>query len=389
MGVRLSEILENNIFDGSTILAGKAGIYRQVRRVSVFDCPCHADILSSGIMEPGDIFITCLEQFEDGDETLQPFFDCLVQYESAGLLVVSTGRVNVLNQSVLDFCDEHNFPVVFIKADLPYAKIMGVINKYLTVEMMNTINRMTIERIRLGGLTDTQTQDAIHSINPRLRENIRAIYVSGTFHSNLFTSDMWAHYMDQTHDTLIMGDPLVILLSSDDVKSLKQRTNHVASEMNQYFSDFYLGFSRIHPLREIRQVLMEGDRALKIATALNVTQQEYNPLSSLQMLLSIQGSQEERDFYDAYVKAIAGSVSADALGDFLQTIEAFVTNAGDYKKTAQQIQQHENTIRYRVNRIKQVLGMEGDPIRFYETISLAVQLRIILGEKFPGTADQK
>ena len=387
MSVRLDEILKNSLFNGSTILAGQSGTDRLVCRVSVFDCPYHADILADGIVEPGDLFLSCLEQFQEGDEALRQFIGGLIQYNSAGLLVVPTGQVSVLNQEILNFCEENRFPVVLIKDSIPYAKIMNVINKYTTVDMMNALNLLKVDKIRSGHISDVEKREVLHSINPQFRKYIRSIYVKGTFRFRLSSAELWSRYTERERDTLIMGKPLIFLLSGDSVKELKQRTNAASNEMQQYFSEFYLGFSRIHTLQEISQVFLEGERALKIASALRVTQQEYDPLSSLQMLLAVQGSQEELDFYSGYMKTIAKAVSADALVEFLRTIEAFVANSGNYKKTAQQIQQHENTVRYRVNRVKQALGMEEDTIRFYETISLAVQLRIVLGEKFPGQSE--
>lgn len=384
MSVCLDEILKNSLFDGSTILAGRQGTDRIVQRVSVFDCPYHADILAGGIVEAGDLFISCLEQFQDGDDALWQFMESLIHYNSAGLLVVPTGRVAVLNQRIMDFCDEKHFPVILIKNSIPYAKIMSVINKYTAIDMINALNLLKIDKILFSNISDGEKRKVLHSINPRFKENIRALYVTGTFRSQLASMELWNKYAERENDTLIMGNHLIFLLSSSNLKELKLHSNVVSSEMTRYFSDFYLGFSRIHPLREIGQVLMEGERAVKIASALKVTQQEYEPMSSLQMLLASQGSQEEWDFYNHYVKTIANEVSSDALTEFLQTVEAFVANSGNYKKTAQQIRQHENTVRYRVNRVKQALGMEEDTIRFYETISLAVKLRIVLGEQFPG-----
>lgn len=63
------------------------------------------------------------------------------------------------------------------------------------------------------------------------------------------------------------------------------------------------------------------------------------------------------------------------------TIENYVANSGDFKLTAEQMNQHVNTIRYRVNRVKSALNMENDTIKFNETIAIAVKLRILLNRK--------
>ena len=54
----------------------------------------------------------------------------------------------------------------------------------------------------------------------------------------------------------------------------------------------------------------------------------------------------------------------------MNTLKAFVQNKGDYKLTALAVSQHENTVRYRMNKLRSWLDMDDDNISFYETISL-------------------
>ena len=70
------------------------------------------------------------------------------------------------------------------------------------------------------------------------------------------------------------------------------------------------------------------------------------------------------------VKVIDHHTSIEHRNEVLDTIKAFVKNKGDFKKTAFDVAQHENTVRYRINKLKTWLDMEDDNISFYETISL-------------------
>ena len=47
-------------------------------------------------------------------------------------------------------------------------------------------------------------------------------------------------------------------------------------------------------------------------------------------------------------------------------------NRGEYQIVAEKLFQHENTIRYRINKIKSILGLEDDTIKFNELIALFV-----------------
>ena len=103
-------------------------------------------------------------------------------------------------------------------------------------------------------------------------------------------------------------------------------------------------------------------------------------MSSLQLLLCVKDTPEAQDFYRSYVDAVAKKVSSENLKETLLTIENYVANSGSFVETAKVMNQHENTIRYRVNKVKSALAMEHDNIKFNETIAVAVKLRTIINE---------
>ena len=49
-----------------------------------------------------------------------------------------------------------------------------------------------------------------------------------------------------------------------------------------------------------------------------------------------------------------------------------------FKKTAKKLKQHENTIRYRINRLRNYLDVEEQPLLFHEIISLSVRIESML-----------
>ncbi len=62
-------------------------------------------------------------------------------------------------------------------------------------------------------------------------------------------------------------------------------------------------------------------------------------------------------------------------------MESYVAHSGNFQAAAREMNQHENTIRYRVNKVKSALGMENDNVKFHETVAVAVKLRTLINEK--------
>ena len=58
----------------------------------------------------------------------------------------------------------------------------------------------------------------------------------------------------------------------------------------------------------------------------------------------------------------------------MPTALAYIENRGELKKTADKLNQHVNTIRYRINRIKEIIDYNDDNNYFYEQLFIAITL---------------
>ncbi len=382
MSVTFMEILEDEIFDEAVVMTGDGGLCRDIRRVSVFDCPYHEDMMEEGVIEEGDLFLSCLEQFPAGNDDITQFFEGMIKYKVAGLMIVPTGRTDLVNDRLTEMCGSADFPVIVVRRSNSYANIMEVVNKYIAIGSINEINRHKLAKIRGENLSIKENVDIINSINADVKENIIILSVEGTLHSPLFSMDLWRCYQENSNDILVMGEPFTLILSGTDTRQLQQRANAAAAQIKDRYSDYRIGFSRIYEKQEIADALAESEDALRASSLCGVQQYTYEPLSSFQLMMALKDKREARHFFDAYKKAISAKTSSDMLAEMMKTIELYVENGGDYKKTAEQINQHENTVRYRVNRVKSALGMENDIIRFHETISIASKLKLLLENDF-------
>ena len=192
--------------------------------------------------------------------------------------------------------------------------------------------------------------------------------------------DMHIAFLKSREDVFVRSSSnIVFILSADDEDKLKHHSNAVAIKFKEFMKNPTVGYSRMYKRKDIKKALEEGRRALETAKAMMISDQIYEPMSVLQLLLVMKDTQEASDFYDAYVEAVSNKVSADSLKDILKTMETYVANSGSFCETAKVLNQHENTIRYRVNKVKSALDMEDDNVKFYETIAIAVKLRTILG----------
>lgn len=384
MNIEIGALLKDNLFVNRKILAGGSGLHRKVKRISVFDCPCVPDILERGVLCEGDLFITCLEQFrnEKDDSEIRYYLECLIQSKSAGLLIVTDDRINLLTQQLLKLCDDNQLPVILIPEDYPYTVLLDTVHSYITFDTYNTINKLRLDKIMYEKLSDAARNEVLYSINPTVKQYVRSLFIYGTFNSDIARQEVQNYYLNRENDIFVRTEKgMIILLSEENPERLKQNLNACLVRIREFLDNPVIGYSRAFGRKECEKALEEARLALETAKAMGMPMKTYDALSSIQILTAVKDTQEAEDYYDAYLAALRTKITEENLPEMVLTVENYVANSGDFKLTAEMMNQHVNTIRYRINRVKSALDMENDTIKFNETIAIAVKLRILLNRK--------
>ena len=113
--------------------------------------------------------------------------------------------------------------------------------------------------------------------------------------------------------------------------------------------------------------------ALRIAGLKHAAYEKYDDFSDYALLLAAQNSEEIAMFYNKFMDTL-NEVDSSGKMDYINCIREYVASKGDYSIMAKNLYQHENTMRYRINKIKTLLGYEDDTIKFNEIISIFVAI---------------
>lgn len=377
MNISLLQILNAPLFENVKILAGQDGLTRIVKRASVFDAPFQEDVLEKDILAPGDFFITSLLQFEPDSEELMQVLELLVRGNCSGLCVMMEERAELFSEEMLLFCEEKQFPVICMQKDISYAEVLGVINQCILEEQTNVLNQLKLDKILAAKTLPQERMKILLSINPGVREYVQAIYVRDEKRKNTrrrATGDVCSAF-----DIFIPSDNYdICILSADSIKELEQHRSVVCEQLLRSCNGRRLGIGRPYARYRAERTLLEAGDALDMAQASDRSLQVYDPLSPQQLLLPIRGSREMQEFYDEFCREIAVKTTEEGMKDMLLTTRAYVQCNGDFKETARKLKQHENTIRYRINRLRNYLDVEEQPLLFHEIISLAVRIESML-----------
>ena len=70
----------------------------------------------------------------------------------------------------------------------------------------------------------------------------------------------------------------------------------------------------------------------------------------------------------------------------VETLRAFVSCQAQIRATATALAVHENTVRYRLNRIREVAGIEPERLDVLLSVSMAMQIQGLCGANTVGLA---
>ena len=163
---------------------------------------------------------------------------------------------------------------------------------------------------------------------------------------------------------------------------MQKKTQTYKQFLPQFFTDYAIGISMIHDIAEAVSCLRESKLLLDVADTLHFSVLEYASDSLFQLILPLKDTPALNHYRDIFIQKLHANESENGSVLFA-TMKEFVLCKGSYTQTASNLNQHENTIRYRINKIRQMFQMEDDPISFYSTISMLTMIDSFYEQEFP------
>lgn len=366
------DLLTFSILKDAKVIAGVNGINREIKAISVYDCVPQDDFFSD---EDGTLYITLFEQYREHPQDILEWIKYLYQNKVSGICTIDDG-LKYLDEYVLEFCNEAGFPIVSFDRDVAYADIIENISVLLYFDDLHMVNEQRLTRILCDKLSEHEFLREIGTINQAFKNNVRVLAVSGEIESEIDRKTI-NHVFDQARqNTYIKYQNIHLFIFTEGEgenpgRRLDERMGAVMDKLSPAFQNLVWGkgelCEKIHFDRAVESALT----ALELAGHTGRRSFIYNRMEDLTLLAPIKDSKEVREFHDAFLEKIS-EYDKSGKKEFIKCIREYVLNRGEYQIVAEKLFQHENTIRYRINKIKSILGLEDDTIKFNELIALFV-----------------
>ncbi len=153
-GVRISEIMQLELFKEAEIIGGKLGLEHYISKVNVMEVP---DIINW--VKPGEFLLTTAYSIKDDIMKLNELIPVMKEIGVAGIGIKTKRYIDELPNSVIETADRLAFPIIGIPQDISFGDIItniltSVVNKQtnLLIQIDDFNNRLKEIMLRGGDL---------------------------------------------------------------------------------------------------------------------------------------------------------------------------------------------------------------------------------------------
>jgi len=390
MTISVADILKLPSFYGAQILAGSGGLDRQVAKVTVMECPEFpldpevAGLKDNLLFRGGDFFITSLYALKDSPQMFYDTVKLYDSYNSSGMCIIRR-YYESLPEDIANLANELNFPIIMVNRNTAYADMIHDITRailsidyyHIAISIINDI-RSEENRENIVSLA--------YTLNNKIKNNL-IVFCLKTEGLNDDKLKYLSTNINSIEDSFNVQyyNKLMIFISSD-VKftddAIEKHISKYVYIIEKYFANNYsLGVSNYYDnLKYVKECIEEALISCKVSSVVRGNIMQYKDIGTYKILLDINNRATLEKFYDEIMKPLEEYDEIKS-GRLKETLLNYVKNDGDINRTAEDLFQHQNTIRYRVNRVKQLLGFEEENIRFFENISLAYKIHNIINNE--------
>ncbi len=373
MEIKLTDILTYSGLKSARALAGINGLNRFVKKISVYD----RDFVDDLAYEQGILYISSLPHLRNNPENSFLWFKQVYESGASGLILIDEAQ-QVIKHDIIDFCNEKGFPVIVLDNDVTYAEIIEHISVLLYFNNIYAKNEEKLKRIIYDKLSDEEFREYVHAICPDAVGYVKILAAKGYIVSELYEREIYQLIDEKAGCGFVpFEDKYITIVSGLSEHDIEKKCKAINTLLHPYFSEKKVGESELFPLREIDKAIKNAILTLHIAELKDTDYEIYDAFSLYSILLSAKNSGTLEKFYDKFVHLIDKNDASGKM-EYFSCIKAYVECNGDYGRAACILHQSEGTLRYRINRIKTILGFEENTVDFNVIAAIFVAIERIL-----------
>lgn len=359
-------ILSFPIFKNFTVISGHKSLNKAITRTAIFEWESLED--AARTFEKGDFVLTTLVTAKDDPEYAETCLRTLINLQ-IGCIAIKDIYIKEIPAAVQVLSNFQNVPII-IFSETYYDDIIFSIKQELFADNLASANTNKIEKLLEPQNDPADTAVLIKELNPFFYDDVVCCF-------SLFDTAAGRHDLDHYYQQYLTAlndlhvdskeyvlsivrykDGIFIILSYDNAFiHIEEVALHFLNALTCFSNDSKNGISTTGRTRHLNDLIKESIYA---AISCAMDKESYKFFSAIgidQILIPSGKHPETKKFYDHYFNLLNEHDEAGR-SNFLETLLTYIQSDGDVALTAEILYQHKNTIRYRINKIKTILGLE-------------------------------
>lgn len=375
--ITVLDVLSLSIMSNARLKAGHSGLSNKIQYVNILDNRYDDTTTSSQLPKYGENFyITSMYYGKDDPDYLISVVQHFIDVKAAAVCIIDE-YIDSLPEKAYALCNEYSLPVIFVDKETPYPIIISSIMELkLSYQKAQRMEHLFYELTK-PGCSEEQIKEILKQINPGFANHIVAFHcqntqaqqkVTGIANQLKLISEINSRPLSFASE---YREGFLILQSFKEAfsKAEGEIIEKTIVEIKRLLPNAAIGISCRHPLMEIGRAISEASTALMSGVTDGQGVMYYEKLGPIRLIMELQGKPQ----LEAYYREIFDPIHVydqKYHSHLLDTIVAFVENNMDYIRTSKAMFVHENTVRYRLSKIKNMIPYGSCDMDFQQTLYL-------------------
>lgn len=383
----VSEIYHKFESDGLTLLTGTGGLNNPVASCGILDYEYEEGVVekySRIHFRKNQLILTSFFYAKDNEFLISKAIKTLKQRGCSGLIVRNVFHL-AIRENIIRYADSIGFPIFVLNQSKIYFEDLIVAVHELNKSYKSMYSYEDKINYLLAHPDDLQIQlKTITDINPSFESDILTIYFKG---KKEFSAKEYVQMEKRFYESNILKNSDTMFYYKNGFMIICTRQmfygNMIQPLVSSYLSllsddhtSFHIGVSSLfHAITDLPSSITESLYSCSFHAEVRKDFVTYEDLGVYQVIIPYVNDEVMKSFLDQYLNPLK-DYDAEYQTNLFETALEYVQHHGNILETAQAFNQHKNTIRYRLNKISQVLDCNIIAKENYEKLMIAVRIHI-------------
>lgn len=388
MSISLEELLCYDYFKGLTPIAGTGGLSRSVSGCGVLDYELDRSLnpkYATLNFPPEKLVISSLMFAKDAPFMIRDAVKYLISKNASGLVIKNVFRIPI-HESIIRYADSKDFPIFLMdETQMFFEDFIIQTDKCIEIAENAEFISRELNKLLHQNLSSSEKKAIIRRIFPVFYDQYVLIYFD-TLSTEVSLSQTTAklqsiHVPKVTKSILCYEKGFFLFLSGNAIPSNVLDTFILS--LSESFPDCHIGISSVRfRMEHVDQSLHEAICAARVhglekKGLSDSAYLSYSQIGIYRALLPVIDNEFLQQYSDDLLEPIL-EFDAENRGNLMETLLAFIRCGGDLHQMSKATGQHENTLRYRLDKIYTLTDLNYRKNADYEQLALAAQVYLLL-----------